>query len=135
MSQVHSKLYYHFVWSTKNRQKIINSSVENILDKYVPSKIQELGFRYFSHNMVYDHIHILVSIKPSIAISDFVRRVKGFTSYCVNQILQDQVLYWQSGFGVYSVSEKDVSMIDNYVINQKRKHLNNELIEELEKFN
>jgi len=43
MSNAYYRLFYHFVWATKNRKPIITPQIECILKEFMPGKIGELG--------------------------------------------------------------------------------------------
>ena len=71
------QLFYHLVWSTKNRQPFLTPSVEPIIFGFLRSKAIALGGVVFAINGMFDHVHMLVSIPPRIAVADFVGQVKG----------------------------------------------------------
>ena len=80
-----------------------------------------------------DHIHLLLSINPNTNIAILVKEIKGTTSYFINHKTQD-ILYWQDGYGVMSVSKSRLEVIKRYVENQKKHHgLDSGIIVELEK--
>ena len=74
-------------------------------------------------NGVEDHIHILSSLHPSVALSELVKDIKVSSSLFIKK----QKLFldfdgWQEGYGgfTYSIKEKD-KLID-YVKNQEEHH-------------
>ena len=70
-----------------------------------------------------DHIHILINCKPNMNLSDNVKEIKEHSTKFINakKILRGK-FYWQAGFGAFTVSKKDVSMILNYIKNQEEHH-------------
>lgn len=78
-----------------------------------------------------DHLHIAAAIPPSIAVSDFVRQLKGSSSHFVNNKLSLE-FKWQNEFGVVSFGQKNLAMVVNYVKSQRQHHSDNSSIAYLE---
>ena len=98
------RLYYHLVWATKERQPLINPEKETTLYHYIISKADSLGCIVHAIGGVEDHIHLLVSIPPTLAIADFVRNLKGSSSHYLNQLTVSANKFgWQEGYGVFSL--------------------------------
>jgi len=125
MPQSFHKLYYHVIWTTKNRQAIISPRVEVLLKESIPSKIQQYQGSYLAVNTVDDHVHLLTSIPPKISVSDFINKLKGSSSHYVNISQNEKSFYWQSGFGILSLSEKGIPFVKEYIKNQKQHHKEN----------
>jgi REP element-mobilizing transposase RayT len=114
-------LNYHIVWATKNRAPVITKEIENVLYGFVIKKASEFGAFVYAINGIEDHIHIIVSIPPSVSISQFVKGVKGASSRKINSIFEGE-FSWQRGYGVISLGEKQKSTAIKYVNNQKSHH-------------
>lgn len=87
-------------------------------------------------NNMSDHMHILISIRPDMHISSLIRDIKANSSRWINdqQFLSSR-FEWQEGYGVFSVGERQVQIVIDYILNQKihhqKKNFKDELIEEL----
>jgi REP element-mobilizing transposase RayT len=86
-----------------------------------------------------DHLHILISIKPSISLSDLVRDIKVNSSKFINDKHWIQGKFsWQEGFGAFSYSKSHLDTVVKYILNQEEHHktktFKEEYIEFLEKF-
>ena len=79
-----------------------------------------------------DHIHIIVSIRPSLSISDYVKYIKGSSSRIINLNYQNQAFAWQREYGVFSLGGKQLQGAIAYVQNQKIHHHSNQIIYALE---
>jgi len=57
---------------------------------------------------------------PKLSIVDFVQKIKGSSSHYLNSnITESQIKFaWQRGYGVFSISEKNLNIAIKYVINQ-----------------
>ena len=70
-----------------------------------------------------DHVHLVASVPPSIALSEFVGQVKGNSSHFVNhEIKPDYHFVWQGEYGVVSFGGKQLDMVVKYVKNQRQHH-------------
>ena len=71
----------------------------------------------------HDHLHCLVSFKPTQSISSIVKTIKGESAHWVNEAgLIEGGLIWQEGYSAFSVSESQLERIRGYIINQKKHH-------------
>lgn len=82
------KLYYHFIWSTKNRLPLIDSAFEPELYRVIAAKTQDLGGFVHAVGGIVDHVHLAVSIPPKIAPAKFIGDVKGNSSHYVNHVIK-----------------------------------------------
>jgi len=86
-------------------------------------------------NGLNDHIHIVISIPPKIAVAKVVGRLKGASSHHITHtILNDEPFAWQSEYGVVTFSERHLPDIVAYVQNQKKHHAQGTLWKNLEYF-
>ena len=53
----YTKLFYHIIWSTKNREPIITSAIEGKLDSYLAKKALSLGGIVYAINGISDHVY------------------------------------------------------------------------------
>jgi putative transposase len=125
------RIYYHIVWATKERQNLILPEQETQLYNYIIGKSDEYGCIVHAVNGMSDHIHLIISIPPTILVSEYVRKIKGSSSNFLNKIGNDRFL-WQHGYGVFTVGVKNLEIAINYVNNQKEHHRQNTTIVALE---
>jgi putative transposase len=119
----HCRLFYHVVWATKNRQQWIIQELESVLFNSIRSKAIGLGAKVYAVNACLDHVHLVVSIPPSISISRFIGQVKGVSSLKINRsnLLSCQ-FQWQSEYGIFSIDESQLPECISYVERQKTHH-------------
>ena len=78
------RLYYHLVWTTKNRQYLITPDKESTLYNYIIGKADSLGCIIHGIGGIEDHIHLVASIPPSLSIAEFAGPVfTTLISFCV----------------------------------------------------
>jgi putative transposase len=128
------KLFYHVVWATRLRERAIHSGIEPIVHDLLRSKAVGLGATVFALNGMEDHVHLVISVPPKLALADFIGKVKGSSTARFNKSgLLDRPLYWQEEYGILSFDLKRLSRYVAYVENQKAHHARAELIPLLER--
>ncbi|MEO5781963.1 MAG: transposase, partial [Ginsengibacter sp.] len=68
MPNTYSQLYIQIVFAVKGRHSYIDESFRDELQKYISGIIKEKKQKLYAIYCMPDHTHILVSIKPDIAI-------------------------------------------------------------------
>lgn len=123
MPNTYTQIFYHIVFAVKGRANLIHASWKDDMYKYVSGIISNQNQKLYIINGMPDHVHILVSCRPNIALSDLVKEIKEHSSKYINQ--QGFVkgkFSWQEGFGAFSVSFKNVEQVINYIKNQEEHH-------------
>ncbi len=128
------QLFYHIIWSTKNRQPILTPDVEHVVNGLLYRKATALEATVFALNGTEDHVHMVATIPPKIAVATFIGQVKGVASARFNKEDGRQVsLYWQDEYGVFSFDGKRLPNYIAYVEKQKEHHAKNTTIPILER--
>jgi putative transposase len=124
MSHSFTKIWIHAIWATKNRQELIDYSIEKNVYDYIREELIELGCPVRIINGMPDHVHILFLQNPQKSISDIIKQIKGSSSHFINrEELIPEKFAWQTGFAAFSVSESQLDVVYNYIKNQKQHHL------------
>jgi len=127
------KLYYHAVWATKNRLPLIEPAWESDLYGYLRGKAKAMECFTHAVNGMPDHIHLVITIPPKMAVATVIGQLKGASSHRVNEIFVSHSSFaWQAEYSVFSISEKILPRIVEYVKNQKEHHSENSLMDALE---
>lgn len=140
MANTFTQIYIHFVFSVKGRQNLIQKSWKDELHKYICGIVDGKDQKVYAIGGKADHIHLLVSVKPTIAISDLVRDIKANSSKWINEkkFVIDK-FQWQEGFGAFSYAQSQLDNVIAYINNQEQHHkektFKDEYIELLQKFN
>ena len=136
-TRAYSEINLHFVWHVKNSLPIINETIEPRLHRYIRSyALQAKGLILHEIGGTDTHIHIAVTIPPTLLITDWIGKLKGASSHYVNhELINRKVLDWQTGYGVVSFGTKDLEWVVNYIRNQKEHHRKGTTVERLERAN
>jgi putative transposase len=83
-------------------------------------------------NGVEDHLHILFSLHPSVALSNLVKDIKlGSTSFIKEKGIFPQFAGWQDGYSAFTYEYKSKENLIEYVKNQEEHHQTKTFLEEL----
>jgi putative transposase len=128
-SSTYYRLVYHFTWGTKNNLPLITPTVEERLFPYIGYKCKELGYFLHAVNGTEDHVHLLISLTPSILVQDVAKNLKGASSHYINKETKlGEILYWQDGYGVVTIREAEIPKVVKYIKHQKEHHNTGELL-------
>lgn len=137
MPSTHTHLLYHIIFATKNRQPLIADPWRCRLHQYIGGTIAGLEGTPQGVGGVADHVHLLVGLKPTHRLSDFMRDLKKTTSVWVSEEIGVAAFAWQEGYGAFTVSASARDEVRNYIDRQeehhRRKTFREELIEILKK--
>ncbi|MBL7047193.1 MAG: IS200/IS605 family transposase [Candidatus Marinimicrobia bacterium] len=130
--QTYHKIWMHFVWSTKKRERIIIKELTQKLIFHFKEYGEENSIYVDTVNGEMEHIHLLTGLKPTQAPSDIANLIKGESSHWINSnnFIRGK-FSWQRGFSVFSVSESQVDKVRRYVRNQEEHHRKKSYREEL----
>ena len=117
------RLHYHLVWSTVQRLPLITPERERIIFRSVYSKARDLGTTLHAVGGIEDHLHLVVSVPPTLAISQCVKHWKGASARAVNRSGgAGERFQWQRGYGALTVGGRCLSTVIDYVNLQKQHH-------------
>jgi len=123
MAHTLAKLFFHVVWSTKERSPLIQHHFRERLYKYMGGIIKAIGADLIEIGGIQDHVDLLICSKPDILISDMIRQIKARSTKWIHTEIPDQTKFrWQEGYGIFSVSFSNLSNTINYIKNQEAHH-------------
>lgn len=132
---VYSEIHLHMTWHTKGNAPVLTDPVESQLHRYLRNRIVNTSsVTLHALNGVADHVHIAVTVPPTLPTSDWIGELKGASAHYINhEICNRKVLQWQTGYGVVSFGTKDLPWIVAYVRNQKAHHASGDVRDRLER--
>ena len=108
MANTYTSLNYHLVFSTKNREPWLIEAVCARLWPYLGGIARENGMKALEIGGVADHVHILVSVPATMALSNAVQLIKGGSSHWIKESFPNMAAFaWQDGYGAFSVSNRN----------------------------
>lgn len=129
----YTKLLYHIVFRTFQSVPVIKQENEKELYHYIWGFCQQQKCRLHRINGMPDHLHLLVEVHPSIAISDFVKQLKNASHKWLEKQshLFPDFYAWSKGYCALSYSEHEKEKIMNYIKKQKEHHQNIKFTDEM----
>jgi REP-associated tyrosine transposase len=130
----YAEINLHMTWHTKESSPLLVASVESVAHQELKRRcIETPGVYIHEIGGIETHVHLCVSIAPTITISELIGQLKGASSHETNQKLGYKALEWQTGYGVVSFGTGDLEWVRAYVRDQRRRHDRGEIAERLER--
>ena len=130
-----TRIWVHMIWSTKNREKIIDQELKKKLLEHISCNCSKKNIWLDSINCTNDHIHILISLGAEQMISKIIMLIKGESSHWINKDrLSITKFEWQTEYMAISVSESLVDKTRKYIENQEEHHRRKSIKEEYDAF-
>ncbi len=131
MSGTHHQLLYHLVFSTKNRKPYLQPETREQVFEYLGGTIRGLSGVPIRIGGWIDHVHLLVKLKTTHRLADFMREVKASSSKHINESSGNfQKFGWQDGYGAFTVGPSTLDAVVRYIEGQVRHHANESFQEE-----
>ena len=127
----YTNLLYHVVSGTKGRTPLITSDLKSRLHEYLGGIVNGLGCIPIEINGMAEHVHLLVKIRPTISVSDFLSKLKSSSSNWAKRQTGGRFV-WQVKYGAFTVSESQAGMVRRYIRNQEKHHRKMSFEEEFE---
>ena len=127
------KVYVHYVWTTKNRERILIGDTRRIVGEHLSANAVEKGIQVESLNVQPEHVHTLVKLAHDQKIEDLVKLLKGESSHWINQgDMFPGKFSWQTGYAAFSVDYHRLGSVRQYITNQDEHHRRRSFTEELD---
>jgi REP element-mobilizing transposase RayT len=129
-----TRLRYHVVFGLKHRACAIDDKIEPLIYTTLQEHAESLDCRLIEVGGTYDHVHLVAAIRPSVAVSKFVSKLKAVSSGAVSREYPSHSGFaWQSGYGAFTLFPNQLEEVCEYVRHQKQHHGDGDLWEALEK--
>ena len=123
-SHVQYDIQMHIVWTTKYRYKVLNGRIGERVRELIRQSCNSMDVTIISGSVGRDHIHLLVSMPPSLSVSKLVQQLKGVTSRKILMEYREvKQRYWGGhmwavGYLCRSVGFVTEKVIKDYIANQ-----------------
>jgi REP-associated tyrosine transposase len=122
------RLYLHLVWPTKYRKHILGEKLTPVVESKILEVCQTKQYQLFVVKAAVDHMHVLLGMRPTQAVSDVVRDLKSNSSAAafatfsrLSEIIKMDVL-WAEGYRAESVSPGELERVRRYIVSQVEHH-------------
>lgn len=125
---------YHFIFSTKYREPMIEQPWRKRLYDYFGGCVRGLGGVLLDINGTADHVHMLTGLRATHCVADFLREVKKGTQSWIGRTIGMPAFKWQEGYAGFSVSGRECDELRRYIDAQEEHHRVKTFREEYEEF-
>ncbi|CAN5438383.1 IS200/IS605 family transposase [soil metagenome] len=127
-----TQIYYHIIFSTKNRTKSLEKEKRDQLFKYIWGILKNKRCHLYRINGIEDHIHIFTHLHPTIPLASLVKDIKLVsTDFIKKEALFLNFNGWQKGYAAFTVTIREKSRLISYIKNQEIHHQKLSFQEEL----
>ncbi len=131
----YTRLLYHIVFRTKHGKGTIPEEHEKELYAYIMGIINNKKSKLYRIGGTENHLHLLVDIHPTFAVSDFMRELKEYSSKWLGQNPDfPDFEGWAVSFAAFTYNLNDKQIIIDYIKNQKEHHKTVSFEEEYRQF-
>lgn len=119
----YTQILYQIIFSTKNRERVLDGNNRELLFKYIWGVLKNNKCHLYRINGIEDHIHIVMHLHPSVALSSLIKDIKSSSNvYIKENKLFENFKGWQDGYGAFTYSSDSKNKLIDYVKNQEQHH-------------
>ncbi|MBP7865815.1 MAG: IS200/IS605 family transposase [Acidobacteria bacterium] len=122
MPNTYTRIYIHFVFAVSGRCNLLHGDRLDDVCRYVTGIVQNQGHKLLAIGGMPDHLHVLVGLNPTGAISALARDMKSGSTRFIKEKGWFGGYAWQSGFGAFSYSRSQLDRVVRYILNQRSHH-------------
>lgn len=123
MANTFSQIYIQTVFAVSNRLSLIKPAFQEELYKYITGIVRNQGQKLIAINGMPDHLHILIGLRPAMALADLVQEIKVDSTNLINKKRWVHGRFsWQEGYGAFSYGHSQLNTIIRYIQNQQKRH-------------
>jgi putative transposase len=123
MANTFSQIYIQTVFAVSGRESLIKPEFKEELYKYIAGIVRNQKQKLIAINGVSDHVHILIGLRPAMALADLVENIKTDSSKFINR---NKCVHghfsWQEGYGAFSYGHSQLDRVIRYIQNQEKHH-------------
>lgn len=127
-SKGHSKylLQYHVIFVCKYRKKLLTPRISEDVKKLSLEVCEKRGISIPYMETDKDHIHYMIETAPNINLANFIKAIKGYTTYHIwqkhgaylrNCFCRERT-FWTDGYFLCSVGNVSKKILKEYIENQ-----------------
>lgn len=118
-------LHYHLVWVTKYCNMAFNEQIQQALKDKIKEIAKDRDYTIETIEVTPNHVYILISAKPKVAVTVMVKTLKGITGKWLFNTYPDEMSkyfwhghIWSHSYYVGSVGNTTEAVIKHYIDTQ-----------------
>ena len=127
-SQIHhviDRLYCHIVWTTRDREPLIDAGLARFLCKFLRGVATQENAQILEIGMVRTHVHLLARTRPITDLARLLQRLKGGSAAIAGKerhSTEGHRLRWAKGYSIHSLSPRSIAGVRQYLRAQPSHH-------------
>ena len=135
MPQSLSLVIIHVIFSTKDRQPLVDVALRPKLHAYLATVARTADCECYRAGGVTDHVHLAIRLSRTVTIADLVGELKTASSKWIKtQVPGLGGFAWQRGYACFSVGPADLKALESYIDDQEAHHRTRTFQEEFRMF-
>ncbi len=119
----HTQVLCHIVFATKGRRRVLDKARRDELFRYIWGLLKNKDCHLYRIGGVEDHVHILTSLHPTVALADLITDVKVVSALWIkNNAVFPEFELWQEGYGAFTCSFAEKDHLIEYIQRQEEHH-------------
>jgi putative transposase len=117
----------HLVFVTKYRRDALTPAMLGRLKEIFIETCGQLDCELLEFGGEDDHVHLMVSAHPKIALSNLIGKLKGKSSFFLRKEFREQIKnklwgnhFWSPSYCVVSVGGASLDVVKQYIENQRK---------------
>jgi len=117
------RIWVHCVWTTNKRIPYLGDEIRDKVIFHIRENAESKGI-YIDHiNGYMEHLHALISLGGSQAVSEIMQKIKGESSFWINKNKLTRLKFgWQDDFYAVSLGIPQLDNLREYIRNQNQHH-------------
>ena len=117
----------HLIFVTKYRRDVLTLNMLDRLQEIFIETAQQMECELLEFGGEDDHVHLMISVNPKIAIANLVGKLKGKSSYLLRSEYWDIIKnklwgnhFWSPSYCVVSCGGASLEVVKSYIENQRK---------------
>jgi putative transposase len=115
---------YHVIFTPKYRRKVLINGIDERLKELIREKGEDYGYKVIEMEVMPDHVHLLLDLKPRIDVIRCVNLIKGSTSHILRnefpELRRKIPTLWTRSKFIASVGAVTLEVVEKYIEEQKK---------------
>jgi len=132
--KTYTRIVYQIVFQTRNWENTLTQPNRERLFEYMAKTLMNKKCFVYRVGGYNNHIHILISLHPTLALSSLVKDIKlSSASFIQQERLFLHFKGWNDGYGAFTYSPEAIPNLIEYIKNQEEHHGKENPYEEMER--
>lgn len=116
----------HLIFITKYRRNVLTEPMLKRMEELIKETCTQMDCELIEFNGEHDHVQLMASVHPKLAVSNLVGKLKGKTAYFIRQEFSKEVRkklwgdhFWSPSYCVVSCGGAPLEVVRKYIEDQR----------------